>query len=373
LNRAEEIVTRLGRSIRWLLVLGLGYFIGDVFAQNAPSYSESAQQADSELNKTYQQVMKELQPKAREQLRSSQRAWLTFVEQNTIALRSACSELGWTQEECNADIIEEVATRTAELPELLGNDNPVWVPSIKSDQGIELTSSKLQSLVPSLDAELNVVYQRCLHAVPEEQAAQLRQAQRAWIAYRDATRAQGIKLVYYLLLHRIDHLNSFYSGPSKVEAREQEESMARWEQKADPSIADPFERARKPQAIEDTKNETQREPGRDFREMSGSSNQSEQPNAGTYHGEKYPQTRTRLITEEEAAAMIYAQLRYAVNEVYARHGANFGGLTAIQNQFRKFTWYQPRNGVSVAGIESEFSDIERANVKMLAKYRDRKR
>src|SRR5437667_3725305 len=194
-----------------------------------------AQRADSQLNRTYQQVVQKLQPKAREQLRGSERAWLTFVEQNTIALHSACSKLGWTEDECNGEIVGEVETRTEELNTLLRNDNPVWVPSIKSDQAIELTNSKLQSLIPSLDAELNVVYQRCFNAVPEEQAAQLRQAQRAWAAYRDASRAQGLKLVYYLLSHRIHQLNTFYSGPTK-------EAQVNWEEKADASVPDPFER-----------------------------------------------------------------------------------------------------------------------------------
>jgi len=63
----------------------------------------------------------------------------------------------------------------------------------------------------------------------------LRQAQRAWIAYREATRAQGLKLVYYLLSHRIHKLNTFYSGPTK-------EAQVNWEEKADASVPDPFER-----------------------------------------------------------------------------------------------------------------------------------
>ena len=229
LNRAEQNVTTLGPSIRWLLLLGFGYFVSafaEVSAQNAPSYSESAQQADSELNRTYQQVMRKLQPKAREQLRSSQRAWLTFVEQNTIALRSACSKLGWTEEECNAEIIEEVETRTGELNGAIGGEYLTSLPK-----------SKIEELLPRLDGELNVVFQRCLHAVPEEQAAQLRQAQRAWIAYRDASRTLGATVVYVILSHRIDRLNSFYAGPTK-------EVQGYTEEKADPSVPDPFERAR---------------------------------------------------------------------------------------------------------------------------------
>ena len=90
-------------------------------------------------------------------------------------------------------------------------------------------------------------------------------------------------------------------------------------------------------------------------------------------GEKYPQTRTGLITEEEAAAMSYAQLRYAINEIYARHGADFPNQRAIANRFRQFEWYHPRIGASISEIENEFSEIERANVKLLARYRDQRR
>jgi nitrate reductase NapE component len=93
----------------------------------------------------------------------------------------------------------------------------------------------------------------------------------------------------------------------------------------------------------------------------------------TGDGERFPYTRTRLITEQEAAAMSYADLRYAINEMYARHGADFQGQRAIANQFRQFEWYHPRTGVLMSEIENEFSETERANVLVLAKYRDQRR
>ena len=93
----------------------------------------------------------------------------------------------------------------------------------------------------------------------------------------------------------------------------------------------------------------------------------------TGDGERFPYTRTRLITEQEAAAMSYADLRYAINEMYARHGADFPGQRAIANWFRQFEWYHPRTGVPTSEIENEFSETERANVLVLAKYRDQRR
>lgn len=90
---------------------------------------------------------------------------------------------------------------------------------------------------------------------------------------------------------------------------------------------------------------------------------------GNYAGEQFPETRTRLLSEHEVAAMSYAKVRYAINEVYARHGAEFASQPAIQNHFRQFDWYRLRRGVSLEQIESEFSNIERANIELLARYR----
>jgi hypothetical protein len=89
-------------------------------------------------------------------------------------------------------------------------------------------------------------------------------------------------------------------------------------------------------------------------------------------GERYPQTRTGPITEEDAVAMSYAELRYAINEVYARHGADFPTQRAIAKRFRQFEWYHPKEGVPMSEIENEFSETERANVKVLARYREQK-
>jgi hypothetical protein len=71
--------------------------------------------------------------------------------------------------------------------------------------------------------------------------------------------------------------------------------------------------------------------------------------------------------------MSYADLRYAINEMYARHGADFPNQQAIANHFRQFEWYHPRTGVPMSEIENEFSETERANVLALAKYRDQRR
>ena len=53
-------------------------------------------------------------------------------------------------------------------------------------------------------------------------------------------------------------------------------------------------------------------------------------------GEKFSQTRTRVISDEEAGGMSFAKLRYAINEIYARHGADFASKPELRSQFDQF-------------------------------------
>ena len=95
--------------------------------------------------------------------------------------------------------------------------------------------------------------------------------------------------------------------------------------------------------------------------------------SGELNGEKFPQTRTRTISDEEAAGMSFAKLRYAINEIYARHGADFGSKPELRSQFDQFDWYHPRSGISYDAIDEELTSVERANRETLAKYRNMKK
>ena len=87
-------------------------------------------------------------------------------------------------------------------------------------------------------------------------------------------------------------------------------------------------------------------------------------------GERYPQTRTRPITEEEATTMNYAELRYAINEMYARHGADFSKAAITRRFLKDLAGYRPRIGVSLDDIEKEFNQFEYANGQVLAKHKN---
>jgi hypothetical protein len=92
-----------------------------------------------------------------------------------------------------------------------------------------------------------------------------------------------------------------------------------------------------------------------------------------YPGESYPQTRERLLTEAEVANLDYADLQYAINEMYARHGARFLKEPNVRKQFQRFSWYYPIPELTLTEIDGEFSRIESQNRDLLARLRDQKR
>jgi hypothetical protein len=87
-------------------------------------------------------------------------------------------------------------------------------------------------------------------------------------------------------------------------------------------------------------------------------------------GERYPQTRLRLLTPDDVKGMSVPQLRYALNEVYARYGACFPKNPEIQQQFQKFSWYHPNPSITFSDIDQSMSETEKENVKLLGEYRN---
>jgi hypothetical protein len=91
-----------------------------------------------------------------------------------------------------------------------------------------------------------------------------------------------------------------------------------------------------------------------------------------FEGEKFPATREEPITIADANELELSDVRYAINEMLARHGANFHDAS-IKKTFAEFSWYQPRTDISSDDIEkSEFSDVEKHNIATLRRCRDAK-
>ena len=87
-------------------------------------------------------------------------------------------------------------------------------------------------------------------------------------------------------------------------------------------------------------------------------------------GERYPETRLQLLGPADLMDLNLNDVRYAINEMYARHGAVFKNAE-IAKDFANKEWFKPRPGVSFGEIEKEFSAIEADNLKLLGKERER--
>lgn len=87
-----------------------------------------------------------------------------------------------------------------------------------------------------------------------------------------------------------------------------------------------------------------------------------------YPGEHFPETRQRKLTAGEVEVWEFKKVRYAINELFARKGAEFK-TDFIRKQFESMSWYQPipgRNPQSMLGL---LSSIEKHNLKLLGTRR----
>ena len=90
-----------------------------------------------------------------------------------------------------------------------------------------------------------------------------------------------------------------------------------------------------------------------------------------FPGEKFPATRLDELTVSDVNESSLSEIKYAINEMFARHGAEFEDKK-VTKQFEQFPWYNPRPGLSLDEIETEFSDLEKQNLKVLGRCRDAK-
>ena len=90
-----------------------------------------------------------------------------------------------------------------------------------------------------------------------------------------------------------------------------------------------------------------------------------------FPGEKFPATRLDELTVPDVNESSLAEITYAINEMFARHGAEFKDKK-VAKEFEQFPWYKPRPGVTYDTIENEFSELEKQNVKVLGRCRDAK-
>jgi hypothetical protein len=88
-------------------------------------------------------------------------------------------------------------------------------------------------------------------------------------------------------------------------------------------------------------------------------------------GEQFAQTRLRVLSDAEIAGMNYRDTRYAINEIYARHGFYFSDKKqAIRDRFKQMSWYRPDSSLTADSAELRFTAIEKENNTRLGYHRD---
>ena len=123
-----------------------------LIAQQHRSPISQSQQADAQLNRTYQQLMKTLSPAAKEQLRKAERAWLDFAVRNKAAFQAAAPRLGLSASQCDDFEVGELFSRGNELSAI--------------SQPNQSANEEAAAHLPRTDEELNTVYKRCLALSP---------------------------------------------------------------------------------------------------------------------------------------------------------------------------------------------------------------
>lgn len=96
---------------------------------------------------------------------------------------------------------------------------------------------------------------------------------------------------------------------------------------------------------------------------------SKSNNSGDFPGERFPQTRTTALSESDVSNWSTADIQYAINEMFARHGADFPNKQVSSN-FAQFAWYHPQLGVDLDRIEASMPNVERWNVQILGNARN---
>ena len=81
-----------------------------------------------------------------------------------------------------------------------------------------------------------------------------------------------------------------------------------------------------------------------------------------------PDSNSRYYTEADISRMTQGQIRYLINEIYARNGYIFENPDWY-NYFRQKTWYNPT--IAKANFtDAQLNAYEVANVKMITKYQE---
>lgn len=210
-------------------------------AQSEAGLEREIRVVDQGLNADYQRLLGILSKAQGQQLRVAERAWLTFITRN----EEAVTEIARNRPDGRALILAarltDIRQRWEELRVMLG-DFPVSLATVSFSAG-------------QADGELNRTYQQCLQSLPAGNERRLREAQRAWIDFRDQQARvtpgrSSVPSSLLLTVHRIASLKTIYLGASTEPALSKRSEIAEERPRSAPastpnaSIPDPFATAR---------------------------------------------------------------------------------------------------------------------------------
>lgn len=103
-----------------------------------------------------------------------------------------------------------------------------------------------------------------------------------------------------------------------------------------------------------------------------SSDNSSNPEENNQNSDDYLlPSDTKSLTEEDLKDMDKSELRYAINEMYARKGWHFDFGGDYYEYFSKKSWYKPDESLNTpSDASAKFSEIENVNLATIIKYRD---
>jgi uncharacterized protein YecT (DUF1311 family) len=224
LRSPRLVLTGAGKSFAIVLIALSFPTLVSTQAQNRPDL----EQADAQLNQIYQQLLASLPSHQREQLRVAQRAWVAFVDKSELSVATtAPTRPGQGR-------LAQTRARTTQLRQMFTRNAPA-------------NSAALAASLRAADVELNTVYQQCLGTMSAAEANPMREAQRTWIIFRDANRVGGPGVILTITNDRTRELQEYYLGRATSNVASSQPvatSQASPARSLDPSIPDPFERAR---------------------------------------------------------------------------------------------------------------------------------
>lgn len=156
----------------WFFLIVLVIFGRCAFAQS--SSNDPFTQADENINRIYKQALARFAPQNKEILRKAERAWIDFSNKQEALLNALNRENLLSQEAVDKATISEVEARTNHIEAFFCRQNVLTSPP---------------TALQEQDQYLGKTYTECMNRLSNNAQRLLKEAERAWIAYRDADSA----------------------------------------------------------------------------------------------------------------------------------------------------------------------------------------